>query len=264
MRVDYHVHSTFSVDASDTVTALCQRAVEIGLTEIAFAEHVDYEPLDEGYGFFRPDDYLAAVEEAWQRWGDRLAIRVGIEVGEPHVYTAEMAGLLEAHRFDFIIGSLHWMNGELVTSRDYFDGKAIDEAYDPYFTELVTMAESGDFDVLGHLDLPKRYGAERFGPFDPQPHARPIRAALRALVERGIGLEINASGLRAAAAETMPGLTILRWYRELGGEVLTIGTDSHSTPQLGRGLDEALDLARAAGFDAITLFEDRRPRWVHL
>jgi histidinol-phosphatase (PHP family) len=134
------------------------------------------------------------------------------------------------------------------------------EAYQPYLAEMRRAVESDLFDLIGHLDLVKRYGVRYYGPFAPSLFAAEVREILKLAVERGVGLEINTSGLRQAPRETYPGLEVLRWYRELGGQVLTVGSDAHSVKDLGKGIAEALGLAREAGFDAVTLFEKREPR----
>lgn len=256
--VDYHIHTTFSCDARSTLDAMCQRAIELGLQEIAFTEHADFEHLDICYRYFEPATYFQAIEAARQRYGDCLTIRAGVEVGEPHRYPDETAELLDAYPFDFVLGSLHWVDGHLSFRQGFFDGRPAEVALRSYFEELAHMCEVGDFDVLAHLDLPKRHIARNNGTFDPEPYEDLIRAALRSLIERGKGIEVNCSGLRYPMREPLPGLTVVQWYRELDGEILTVGTDAHSTSHLGPGIEHGLDIAREAGFQTVTLFQERR------
>jgi histidinol-phosphatase (PHP family) len=117
---------------------------------------------------------------------------------------------------------------------------------------------------LGHLDLVKRYGTAHYGPFDPGAFEDEIRAVLQAAIDVGLGLEVNTSGLRQRVGEPYPGLTVLRWYRELAGEILTVGSDAHDVDNLGAGIAEALDLVQAAGFQAIASFEAQQVRWIDL
>lgn len=251
---DYHVHTTFSCDAHDTLDAMCRRAIEVGLQEIAFTEHADFEHLDSCYRYLEPAAYFEAIGAARRRYGDRLTIRAGVEVGEPHRYPDETAALLSAYPFDFVIGSLHWVDGRPTFRPEFFDGRPAEAAWRDYFDELVRLCQAGDFDVLAHLDLPKRHST-----FDPTPYADLIRAALQSLIDRGRGIEINCSGLRYPVGEPLPGPAVVRWYRELGGEVLTVGTDAHSTSHLGDGIARGLEMAREAGFEAMTLFAQRQP-----
>lgn len=257
--VDYHVHTTFSCDARDTVDAMCRRAIELGLQEIAFTEHADFEHADSCYGYFRPAAYFQAIEAARRLYGDSLAIRVGVEVGEPHRYPDQTAELLQAYPFDFVLGSLHWVDGYPGFSPKFFDGRPAEDAWRSYFEELARMCGAGDFDVLAHLDLPKRHGVGRNCTFHLEPYENLIRAALRGLIERGKGIEINCSGLRYPMHEPLPGPMVVQWYRELGGEILTVGTDAHSISHLGQGIKYGFDMAREAGFQTVTLFQARRP-----
>jgi len=136
------------------------------------------------------------------------------------------------------------------------------QAYEAYFRQVARLAAEGNFDVLGHLDLVKR-DARKFGKaYDgPEPYAEMIRTALRSLVERGKGIEINTSPLRRGQPEPCPSLEVLRWYRELGGEILTFGSDAHTPDAIGSHFDVALEMARVAGFTRLATFERRQIHW---
>jgi histidinol-phosphatase (PHP family) len=257
--VDYHTHTTFSCDARDTLDAMCRQAIAIGLQEICFTEHADFEPADSCTSYFEPEPYFAAIEAAREQYGAQLMIRTGVEIGEPHRYPAETAALLDKYPFDFVLGSLHWVDGYPGFSAKFFEGRTREAGWRSYFEELVRLCEAGDFDVLSHLDLPKRHIDE----FDPEPYAELTCTALQHLIARGMGIEINCSGLRHRVGEPLPGPAIIRWYRELGGEILTVGTDSHKVADLGQGLDVALAMAREAGFEALSVFEARRPHQIY-
>ena len=253
MFVDYHTHTSLSCDALDTMDAMCQQAIKIGLQEIAFTEHADFEPADACTGFYQPEKYFDAIETARQRYGSQLTIRAGVEIGEPHRYPDETASLLDNFHFDFVLGSLHWVADYPAFSDKFFKDRSFEAGWQSYFDELTKMCEVGDFDVLSHLDLPKRH----IGPFEAQAYESAIKESLQQLVQRDKGIEINCSGLRYKAGETLPGPSVIRWYRELGGTILTLGTDSHRLAELGQGLDHAKTLAITAGFDSISTFEAR-------
>ena len=132
-------------------------------------------------------------------------------------------------------------------------------AYARYFDELVALAQGGEYDVLAHFDLVRRDSWEVCRQVLPvEPHAEALHEALHAVVARGKGLEINTSAWSAGLDEPCPGLTILRWYRELGGEVLVFGSDAHYPERVGADFDRARDLALAAGFTRLARFERRR------
>jgi histidinol-phosphatase (PHP family) len=269
--LDLHVHSTCSVDGTSSIAEYARRAAELGLAEVGFCEHADFDPRDRSYGFLdllRYDREIAAARAEVP--GIRL--RQGVEITYQASLEKEIRDWLSGHAWDSVVTSVHLVDyadgwaiiSEPRANESYFATHTQREAYAPYFEELLRAAQSGLGDVLGHFDLVKRYGTESYGRFEPTAFEDEVRAVLRAVVEGGMGLEVNTSGLRQRPAEPYPASKILRWYREMGGESLTIGSDAHHARHLGAGIEEALNLARAAGFRAITTFEARRPRWIDL
>jgi histidinol-phosphatase (PHP family) len=259
--VDSHAHTVFSADSKATMAEMVEQAIRLGLRELTFTEHLDLDPGDDSADYLRPADYLAEVERCRARYGDRLTIRAGLEVGDSHRYGDEIARRVAPLPIDFVIGSVHYVDGLFAGGVQYLQSRPVERAIGDYWEQVLLHCAAGDFDVHGHLDVFKRRSAGLFGPFDPAPWVEPIREALRRLIEAGRGIEINTSGVRTAAGEPCPGLTILRWYKELGGEILTLGSDSHRAAHLGFGLEIGAALARAAGFSHVCTFERRRPLW---
>lgn len=258
--VDSHIHTTFSPDSRAPMAAMVERGIALGLRELTFTEHLDLDPAGMG-NFLRPAAYIEEIERCRRVYGDRIVIRAGLEVGDVHRYGAAIAARLAGLPLDFLIGSVHFIDGEFVGGPGYIDGHTPAAAIGAYFEQVLLASTAGGFDVHGHFDVFKRASTPAWGCFAPEPWAEPIREALRHLIAGGRGLEINTSGLRTPAAEPCPGLTILRWYRELGGEILTLGSDSHRVEHLGYGLDAGAELARAAGFAYVCAFAARRPVW---
>jgi histidinol-phosphatase (PHP family) len=261
---DYHLHSDLSVDCRAPMAAQAQAAVALGLREICVTEHCDYVPQDEGCGYYRPEAYFAELARCREQFDGRLMLRAGVEIGEPHRYPEEAAALVGGYPYDFVIGSLHWVDGQIVLEHNYFAGKSAAEAYEAYFTELLAMVRHGGFDVIGHLDVPKRAGFDVHGPFRSRDFAEPMRAVLRAAAEAGIGIEINSGTARRPIGELTPDIDVLRWYRELGGEIITVGSDAHRPEHLAYRFDDAAAMLSAAGFTAITGFAGRAPFFVDL
>jgi histidinol-phosphatase (PHP family) len=259
--VDSHIHTTFSVDARAPMVAMVERAIALGLREITFTEHLDLDPSDSGADYLRPTEYLAEIERCRDCYGDRIIIRAGLEVGDVHRYGTEIAARIAGLPLDFLIGSVHFIDGLFVGGPEYIGSRPAEAGIAAYFEQVLRACQAGPFDVHGHLDVFKRRSISIWGPFDPEPWAEPIREALRRLIAGGRGIEINTSGLRTEAGEPCPSLTILRWYRELGGEILTLGSDSHRVEQLGFGLETGAALARAAGFTRVCTFACRQPVW---
>ena len=269
--IDLHVHSTCSIDGASTIEEYALRAEGLGLAEIGFCEHVDFDPRDGSYGYFDPERYDREMGAA------RAAVRnVGLRQGVEITYQSGLEAALEAwlagHSWDYVVASVHlvdYADGWAIISvpgamSAYFAGHTQREAYVPYFAELLQAARSGLGDVLGHVDLVKRYGVRQYGPLDPASFEEEIREVLRAAARRGMGLEINSSGLRQSPGEPYPALAVLRWFRELGGEVLTVGSDAHHADDLGAGVARAQEMAREAGFRAMATFAGRQVRWIDL
>jgi histidinol-phosphatase (PHP family) len=269
--LDLHVHSACSADGASTVADYARRAAALGLAEVGFCEHQDFDPRDGGYLFLDAGRYEQEVAAA-RLLAPGTAFRRGVEITYQAGREGEIRTWLAGDAWDYVVASVHlvdYADGWAIISErqavdPYFRGHSRQQAYAPYFEELLCAVRSGLGDVLGHLDLIKRHGTAHYGPFDPRDFEGEIRAVLRAAIEGGMGLEINTSGLRQSPGEPYPALTVLRWYRELGGEVLTVGSDAHCAADLGAGIPTALDLARAAGFRAVATFEARALRWIDL
>jgi histidinol-phosphatase (PHP family) len=269
--VDLHVHSTCSVDGGSSIEEYARQAKVMGLAEVGCCEHVDLDPRDVGYGYLDPGRYareMAAARSAVP--GVRLL--QGVEITYQSGLQEALLEWQESCPWDYVVASVHmvdYADGWAIISEPgamgaYFASHSQRQAYGPYFAELLRAVKSGLGDVLGHLDLVKRFGVRQYGRLDPAAFEEEIREILLAAAQRGIGLEINTSGLRQSPGEPYPALTVLRWYRELGGEVVTVGSDAHHADDLGRDIAEALDMAREAGFRAIASFEARRVRWIDL
>ncbi len=261
--LDYHIHSTFSPDSPAAPEDICRRAIELGIPEIGFSEHWDVGPYDETIRFLRPQAWWDELERLRGLFAGKLVIRAGIEISEPHLYADETAEILSQLPFDYVIGSVHFVGPHFMFDEEYFRQHTADEVYYAYFAELDKLVCVADIDVVAHFDLPVRTAKPIFG-YDPTRYETAIRAVLAAMIERGLALDVNTSGLRKPAHCLMPDPLILRWYREMGGERLTLGSDAHTVAQLGLHLDTALQAIREAGLKSVTQFERRQARQIAL
>ena len=258
---DYHMHSTFSPDGETAPEAICRRAIELGIPEIGFTEHWDVGPY-EGYpNFLKVEAFSAEIERLRRIFAGQLTIRLGIEIDAPHVFQEESAAVLRRAPFDYAIGSVHFVGQQFMFDEDYFRKHTADEVFEPYFAEVERMVRTADFDVVGHLDIPARTASPITG-YDPARYESAIRAILQVCIERGLALDVNASGLRKKARNLMPDAVILGWYAEMGGERVTLGSDAHRLGEVGLHLDAALEAVRAAGIRQVTQFEQRQARLV--
>lgn len=256
--LDTHTHSHHSPDARAPMAAMAEAAVTAGLAGLAFTDHIEWEPGDEATGYLQPAAYFAEVEAVRSRYSGRLTVLAGAEFGSPHRFAAAATALAAAYPWDLILGSLHWVDGEAGWLRGFFE-LGLEAAYERYFYELAFLARTGEYDILAHLDIVRRDSQVLYRQVLPlEPFAEPIRAALQAVVERGKGLEINTSALAYGGSELLPNLTVLRWYRELGGEFLVFGSDAHTPERVGQHFTLARELALAAGFTRLARFERRQ------
>jgi histidinol-phosphatase (PHP family) len=260
--VDCHLHTAaFSGDAEATLGGFIARAHELQLDLLTTTEHVDFDPGDSCYGYYDEARHRAQRECVRARSFGQLKVLIGVEVDYQVQYEAEVRSFLEGAAYDLVVGSVHYARDEFIFARSFFDAPE-QRNYKAYFDQALRAVHSGLFDVFGHLDIVKRYGVEHYGPFQPARYAEPIDALLRACVETGTGVEINTSGYRGPPGEPFPSLPVLRRYRELGGELLTVGSDAHAVKDLSRDVPLALELAACAGFRAIAVFVDRQPQWL--
>ncbi len=256
---DYHMHTAYSIDSQASMADMCRSAIEKGIPEIGFAEHFDLYPDDEAPDWFRLEPWAADLERCRTEFAGRLTVRAGIEVGEPHRFQQGTREMLGRYPFDYVLGSLHWFAGLHAFRRDVFASPA-KKIFGLYFEELRQMATLGGFEILSHLDVPARIACEVYGSYDPRPYEDLIRPVLAACIAGGIALELNTAALRRPARIMNPGPVVLRWYAEMGGTLVTLGSDAHRPDHVGADLDTALQVLRDNGLRHLTHFEKRTPR----
>ena len=239
---------------------MCRAAIVKGVPEIGFTEHYDLHPGETCHDWFKADPWWAVLAQCRAEFAGQLTVRAGIEIGEPHLFQAEAQAMLARYPFDYALGSLHWVGAESIFDMSYFEARPAEEAYRLFFEELERMTRVGGFDILSHLDVPARNSGRAYGTYDPRPYEEYIRPVLQNCIERGIALDINTAALRRRAQVLTPGLDILRWYVELGGERVTLGSDAHKPEDIAAYFEVALQTLRAAGLKYLTYFEQRQAR----
>lgn len=258
---DYHVHCLNSPDSREPLEEICEGAVQAGIREIMVTDHyemfrdsVKHEPYRREY----LDTCARTVRECGERFRGRVYVGLGIELGQWHLQPEAAARVVRDYDFDYVIGSFHKMDD---VDLKFFDYRELDtkKLLRRYLEELLLIAGQGDFDCMAHLDLIKRYAGEQGVAIRAEDEEELVREILRTLAARGKGLEINTSGLRQAVKETFPSPAILRWYREAGGDIVTVGSDAHRRQDVGAGFREAGELLLSLGFRYVSHFRQRRP-----
>ncbi len=260
---DTHTHSTYSPDGKQSLSLMVDAARHHGLQGIAFTEHAEWYPGDEAYGYLSLPDYFVSLRSLQENSTEKLTILSGLELGNPHDFPAKVNAILCTWPFDFVIGSVHWMNNLAGWERPIFK-KGIANTYRRYFEEVLTMVDQAQFDVLGHLDLVRRDSWALFQKVLPLgDYSEIIHQILKRLIERDKGLEVNTSSLRKGMSETLPNLEVLCWYRDLGGKILVFGSDAHRPSDIAYGFEVARELAHAAGFNQMAVYQQRQiSRWI--
>ncbi|WP_042354143.1 histidinol-phosphatase HisJ family protein [Bacillus rubiinfantis] len=255
-RMDYHHHSCHSFDSTANMEDICVHAIQNDIEEICFTEHFSVNQLAPTYGHMDFAKYTEDIQYCREKYGHSLSIKMGLELCEPHRMRETYKQTLEPLDLDFILGSVHNVNNQKL--RLLLKENGIN-AYKLYFEELYRLVATADIDVMAHFDLMKRYAFKEYGLYSFEEFEELIRETLKKAIDRNIGIEINTSGLRSSLNQTLPFRSILELYKELGGEILTIGSDSHKAETVGSHLEEAYALAKDCGFHTIYRFEKRKP-----
>ena len=261
--LDYHMHTCFSEDGDDSLEEMCRRAVELGIPEIGFSEHWDVGPYESNPRFFKPEPWYTELERVRGLFAGQLIIRAGVEIAEPHLYPQETAEVLRRIPFDYVIGSVHFVGKNEMFNGEYLQTHTADEVYGDYFAEMDRMVRTAELDIVAHFDIPARTGKTIFG-YEPTRYEEKIRSALKTCIERDLALDVNVSGLRKPSQIIMPDPLILKWYAEMGGQRLTLGSDAHRVREVSLHLEKAIEAIRAVGIEHVTQFERRQARLIPL
>lgn len=281
IKSDSHVHTAFSTDSSTPMEEMLKAAIGNGYSSICFTDHMDYNfPLvhiknallgQELPFFLDVDAYYSEIKRLIPLY-PQIKIRTGIELGLKEDTKDKCMELLNSYKFDFVIGSTH-----LVDNTDpYYDifWEKTDEktGIQKFYEATLENVKSGvDFDVYGHIDYITRY----------TPYMKKLRSnnlfdedyylsitgnflniteeILKQLINNGKGIELNTSGLKYGLHHPHPHEKILKLYKELGGEIITLGSDAHEARHLGFGFDYVPEILKACGFKYYTEFTNRRP-----
>ncbi len=254
---DYHMHSRVSFDGHDTGEALAKAALAAGLKEICFTDHLDYDPLGQmGKLDFDTEAYNAEYDHLEI---PGLKIRRGMEFGiDPH-NKEQLKQDLQRRHFDFVLGSIHFVDDLDVYFEPFWQGKTVFEAERRCMeATLECLQVHDDFDVLAHMTFIGKthaHPAPRPLPYDE--HREIIDEILRLLAQKGKGLELNTSGIDRCGG-FLPTADFFRRFRELGGEIVTVGSDAHRCDRVGQYTFEACDILKDI-FGYVCTFEDRKP-----
>ena len=266
MLWDTHMHTKFSGDSTAIPEDMITAARKLGLGGICFTDHLDLDYPQEPELFLMDlDAYVPAMQALSRQFSEAFPVRTGIELGlQPHL-SGQLTQLLSEYPFDFVIGSSHVVHGIDPYYVTYYKNKTEDEAYEEYFSSILeNIMAFDDFDVYGHIDYVVRYGPNKNKFYSYEKFADIIDEILKTLITHGKGIEINTGGFKCGLGHPNPTEAIIRRFRELGGEIITIGSDAHTPEHVGYAFKKVPDILKAAGFQYYTVFQKRQPEFLPL
>lgn len=262
---DYHTHSFFSDDCGVPTKDMIEAAVQKGIKEIAVTDHYDPDYPDPEYPFVIDfDKYHETLLQLEKVYRNDIKIVKGLEIGIQHGATmSKCSAAAQAFPYDFILGSFHCTDHKDLYMGYFTEGIHIPKAFERYYEYVYECLKAyTDFDVLGHINV-----VDRYVPFEKIPDYTPymdiIEAILKQLIEEGKGIEFNSSCYRYLKnGRTTPTPEILSLYKELGGEIITFGSDAHNTSYIGDHYQESLALLSKLGFKYLSVFQGRKVHFV--
>ena len=262
---DFHMHTAFSTDSKATVKSMVDSAIEKGLQAVCITDHYDedfpfYEEMGEGAFTFDPENYFRELEALKNEYVGKIDIGIGIETGLQQHLGPFYKGMTETYPFDYVIGSVHVVRGTDPYFGEIFRENGDASGYQETFEETIRCLKNTDaFDVLGHIDYVVRYGKGREKEYSYEKFAPYLDEILRLVIQKGKGIELNTAGLKYGLGFCHPHPDVLRRYRELGGEIITVGSDAHRPEHVAYDFGKAQEILELCGFRYYTEFHGRSP-----
>lgn len=266
---DYHVHTHLSTDSETLPVAQVEAAIKAGLQYLCFTDHqdIDYPELYDGPGQFLVDmeRYQKELVPLAEAYRDRISIHLGIELGlQPHL-TKEIPAFAASYPFEYTIGSTHVASHMDMYYPNYWEEFTVHQGILRYYEETLENIRKFDcFDCYGHLDYIIRYVPKDRGDFCTGDYRELIDEILKTLIAKGKGIECNTAGFKYGLGHPNPHEDILRRYFELGGEILTIGSDGHKPEHVAYDFEKLPELLKACGAKYYTIFKERKPEFLPL
>ena len=265
--VDSHVHSNYSDDCTMRPEEAVSVALAQGLKGLALTDHYDLDFPDKQLLFeFDRRKREVHIKALREHYGPDVEILNGIELGvQPHTIE-KSAAVVKTHPFDFVICSIHAVDGMVLHDPEgFYEGKTKEQVYRRYLEEVYQVIRGfNDFDVLGHLGYVRRYVSFDIKAMPFKNYDDIIDTILKWLIEHGKGIEINLSGYTYHLGTAIPDMDIVKRYKELGGEIITMGSDAHESSHIGKSFKQGFSILERAGFDHVNYFKGRKPVFVPL
>ncbi len=265
---DYHIHSSLSFDAQDDMEAIVESAKKRGLKEICFTEHLDIDyPYDDINPIVDFKEYFKRID-ALKNSVSGIEIRSGVEVGIIPSSAQNIEKSLCEYNFDFVLGSQHVVKGKDPWYPNYFDDKTLKEAQQLYLEELLSGIKAyTDYDVVAHigyvdkyLEKCKKYENSEIKMFNYEDFSDIIDEILLTVINEHKGIEVNTSNYVIHNCPT-PHISIIKRYLALGGEIITVGSDSHNAEFVGNKIFDTYGMLKEIGVEYICGYKNRKPQF---
>lgn len=267
IKADFHLHTSFSGDSDTPMEEMILRAIELGFTHLCITEHNDFDypssaDMPEGKFLLSTESYLLDYLKYKEKYASKINLLFGVELGlQPHLLKQNIA-YVQQYDFDFVIGSSHVCNRKDPYYPSFYEGRSEEDAYREYFSSIIENVKLfSDFDVYGHLDYVVRYGPNCDHDYSYEKYKDLFEQILELLLEKEIGIEINTGGIQKGLKELHPCTAVIKRYRELGGNIVTIGSDAHEVAHLGNYFTMVKEVLEECGFKYYTVFEKRMPEF---
>lgn len=260
MYWDTHLHCHFSADSKATPEEMVKAAIDKGLNGICFTDHMDFEYTSGKPFSFHPDPYFKELGALQEKYQGVFPIRIGVELGLQPYLKESHEQLVTRYAFDQVIASSHFVNDRDPYQPEFYQGRSEEEAYREYFSGTLEYIEIFDnYDVFGHIDYAVRYGPDKNKYYSYEKYGDILDEILKTIIEKGKGIEINMAGYKYGLGQPNPSIDVIKRYKELGGEILTIGSDAHRPEHVAYDFFRLKDILAHAGFTHYTVFEQRKP-----
>ncbi len=275
MICDYHVHTEYSDDSICAVEDQLERAIALGLKEICFTDHVDYgikKDWYEGNIRYRNGEpcanvdypsYFRKLAEMKEKYGDRITIKQGLEFGAQMITLDKFNELFARYEdeLDFTLLSIHQVDNLEFWTQEFQEGRTQKEYNERYYEEMYNVVKNfKHYSVLAHMDLLSRYDMQGVYPFENVKDR--IAEILKVVIADGKGIEMNTSSWHYNLKDVTPSRDILRLYKDLGGKIITMGSDAHTTQYLADHMEEAQSILKnEIGFEGFYTFTEMEPEF---
>lgn len=268
MLSDFHVHTAFSGDSQTPPKEQIEAAIRLGMKEICITDHHDFGTREMTHIDYTLDlpAYFSGVKELAEEYRGKIRVLTGIELGLMLREQKYLTDLEKTLPVDYIIGSNHFIDGFDVYDKNFYREYGDEHgAYLRFFESSLSRIRTLDcFDSLGHLDYVIRYGPEKNANYRPADYMDMIDEILHVLIQKGKALECNTAGFKYGLGHPHPYEEILKRYHEIGGELLTVGSDGHRPHEVGGYFDQATEILKSCGFRYYTVFHQRKPEFLPL